>query len=541
MNEIFPSIFSKDRKWVLAYAIIVMVILTVPYFVGFSAQSNEWYFTGFVFGVEDGNSYIAKMLRGSEGDWLFRTPYTAKKQEGVFAFFSYLVLGKLAASPGKHEQLVVLFHLYRIAAGILAILAIYDFIALFVAKRRLRFLGLNLACFGGGLGYILILLGENWWLGNLPLELYSPESFGFLLLLGLPHLAIARALFLWGFIFYIRRDLQKGGIFAGLLWLLMGIFQPLTIVQAWAIVGGHFLYVLSLQAWRWRSKKEKDWKRVQEWFLRTAWSGIIPLPLVLYTFIAFRLDPVVSQWTAQNLILSPHPLHYLVAYGLVLPFAIRGTSILLMSGEPGKALLPTWVLLFPFLVYAPYNLQRRLAEGIWIVLLILFLVGIEKASKLTRRTGILLLLLALPSTFILYYGAYSSASKPAEPLFRPEGEVVAFESLAEYGEKDSIVLCSYRTGNALPAWAAVFVLVGHGPESAGIAELEPQVRRFYQEETDDLERISLLREFNVDFVFWGPEEQQLGGWDPGEATFLALFFEGSGYEIYRVTDIDQDG
>ena len=38
---------------------------------------------GFIFAVEDGNSYIAKMLSGVQGAWLFRTPYTSMQQGGV--------------------------------------------------------------------------------------------------------------------------------------------------------------------------------------------------------------------------------------------------------------------------------------------------------------------------------------------------------------------------------------------------------------------------------------------------------------------------
>jgi hypothetical protein len=89
----------------------------------FQTQGEAWRFTGFVFAVEDGNSYIAKMLLGANGAWLFRTPYTADPQRGVLAFLPYLLLGKLAAGEGIHEQLVALFHLFRILAIPAAVLA----------------------------------------------------------------------------------------------------------------------------------------------------------------------------------------------------------------------------------------------------------------------------------------------------------------------------------------------------------------------------------------------------------------------------------
>jgi hypothetical protein len=105
------------------------------YLVGYASQGTEWRYSGFVFGVEDGNSYLAKMLSGSAGAWLFRTPYTAEEQRGVLAFLPYFLLGKLAGPPGLQVQLAVLFHLFRLAAGILAILATYDFLAYFWTGR----------------------------------------------------------------------------------------------------------------------------------------------------------------------------------------------------------------------------------------------------------------------------------------------------------------------------------------------------------------------------------------------------------------------
>jgi len=81
-----------------------MGVTMLPYLLGYASQGDAWRFTGFVFGVEDGNSYIAKMLSGSAGAWLFRTPYTPEAQRGVLAFLPYILLGKLASPPGLHEQ-----------------------------------------------------------------------------------------------------------------------------------------------------------------------------------------------------------------------------------------------------------------------------------------------------------------------------------------------------------------------------------------------------------------------------------------------------
>jgi len=192
------------RQWAAGFAVVVMLLTTLPYLLGFASQGEGWRFTGFVFAVEDGNSYIAKMQSGAAGEWLFRTPYSNAIQAGALVYLPFILLGKLAAPPGMHEQLVALYHLFRFAAGFLAILATYDLIAYFIPGERRRLYGLALAVLGGGLGWILLLLGQDTWLDTMPLEFYSPETFGFLQYYGIPHLALGRADMLWGLMAYLR-------------------------------------------------------------------------------------------------------------------------------------------------------------------------------------------------------------------------------------------------------------------------------------------------------------------------------------------------
>ena len=112
---------SAERRWVVIFALLVMLATTIPYLIGYFRQGAGWRFSGFLFAVEDGNSYIAKMLSGSVGAWSFRTPFTPLPQSGVLEYLPYLLLGKLAAGPGLHDQLVALFQVMRLASGFLMI------------------------------------------------------------------------------------------------------------------------------------------------------------------------------------------------------------------------------------------------------------------------------------------------------------------------------------------------------------------------------------------------------------------------------------
>src|SRR5690606_21522996 len=133
---------------------------------------------------------------------------------------------------------------------------------------------------------------------------------------------------------------------------------------------------------------------------------------------------------------------------------------------------------------------------------------LEAAPAFWPRRGLwLLILTAAPSTLLLWGGALQVAAQPAMPACRPADEAALFQTLR--GQPGATVLAAYAGGNALPAWAPVRVVIGHGPETVGLEALEAQVRAFYQGEGTALERQAFLRQHAIAFVMWGPAEQQL--------------------------------
>jgi len=541
---------SSRPRWLYIFALLVMVVTTIPYLMGYAAQGTEWRFTGFVFGVEDGNSYIAKMLGGAAGEWLFRTPYTALPQRGVIAFLPYMLLGKLTAPPAQHAQLVALFHLFRFGAGILAILATYDFIAIFTTEHRLRVWGVVLASLGGGLGWVMVLLGQKDLFDWLPLEFYSPESFGFLALYGLPHLAMSRALLLWGLRAYLVGDVSRfthHASHAGIYWLIMGFFQPLAVVVAWSVMGAH-LFALGvvniIQKWK---NDQVDWQPWQPWlpwkifFQKAVVAGLISSPIVFYSAVTFFLDPVLKAWKAHSYVLAPNIFAYLAAYGLFIPFVIAGMIKIFRYPKEKDCLLVAWIFITPILVALPFNFQRRLAEGVWVALIILALKSLENLTEKKKTRWTWLWTLTLPSTLILLIGGIVSVSSPSQPIFRPTAETTAFQYLAQNAEAEAVVLSSYQTGNALPAWAPMQVVLGHPVETIHFEELPARIQDFYQLDTSPEDRQTLLDEYQVDYIFYGPAERDLvecdlGEWNLTQVEYLIPVYQDDAYTIFAVND-----
>jgi hypothetical protein len=178
-------------------------------------------------------------------------------------------------------------------------------------------------------------------------------------------------------------------------------------------------------------------------------------------------------------------------------------------------------------------------EGVWVAIVILAMHFIEHilAKSQTRQKLRVVQFVIAPlflSTLVLLIGGIMAVSTLTTPIFRNSSEVDAFLELKTRCRPEDVVLASYNTGNALPAWTPIRVVIGHGPESTNLAELLPQVEAFFASETSNTIRINLISELNVTYIFWGPEEQEIGDWEPQYEPYLSRVYSKNGYEIYIV-------
>lgn len=525
-----------------------MALISIPYLIAFQKtlsvdRNPSWRFSGFLFGVEDGNSYIAKMRRGMEGEWLFRSPYSGMEQKGLLAFLPYYLIAKLAGGRDTHEQLVILFHWFRIGAGMICILATYRFLCEYLSLRYYRRMALILITLGGGLGWLILLFGD---VQVLPLEFYSPEAFGFLSLYGLPHLSLARALMLLALVEYIHiwsSDIEARRLIHGwrlsLCWLGVGLSQPIQAGILAIVFAIHLFVELIRHAFgRSISVKRDSIKGVVLSIFGASW---LPGILLAYTGYAFLTDPYLRIWAAQNRLPSASIALYLLSYGWLLPLVLGGISKMQRSGDETSRLLLIWLLAAGGLIFIPISIQRRLIEGIWVVLIlsaIFFLESLQQRCQQKgywRRLAGLILVLAIPSSLLLILGGYQNVIVQKHPIFVPQRKAIGYEALNQIHEaRDAIVLASHETSNELPAYAFVRVLLGHGPESPFGDILSEQVRAFYQAQTSVDFRQDFLQQYHIQYVIWGDNERELGNWQPMLEPYLIPVYENEGFVILKV-------
>ena len=501
-NQSIGKVASSEWRWVVLFSVFTLALTSVPYLVGWAAAGDGWHFSGFVFGVEDGNSYIAKMLRGAHGAWLFQLSYSAEAHPAALMFLFHILLGKLAGLIvgtqdvlRLHTALVFVYHFLRVGAGIGLLLVSYRFIAEFLQSLRLRRIGLVLVAFGGGLGWIVVLMRAP----GLPLDFYSPEAFSFLTLYGLPHLAAARALWLAALLLYwssVRTKSLRLAWGAGGLWLGVALIQPFYVALLYVLLTLH-VGLLWLRAF---TQNDLEHRRLAKRAFNFGITASLPsLPIVLYTVFLFQNDPVYRQWSDQNLILSPPPLDYLIGWGLLLLPALFGFRGLRRRNELVWSWVLVWLFALPFLLYAPFNLQRRTSEAIQLPLIGLALLGISigggRYRHARKRWGPLMLLaLLLPSSALLLIGGTLALARPTEPLFIRQSQADVFACLADTLPTGSTVLAQYEIGNPLPAYAPLVSYIGHGPETVFLGEKRTAVEKFFGIDSSSGERIAWWQE-----------------------------------------------
>lgn len=520
----------EERYWVSAYAALLVFLTTVPYLLAAQAGGEEWVFSGHLIAVEDGNSYIAKMLRGSQGDWLFRTPYTVSEQAGVAVFIPYLILGKLLSPGASHDKFILLFHFFRSVGVVISVLGTYRFAAHFIDEVGNRRWVTVLGTIGGGLGWILLtgVAAELW--RDMPLVFISPESFGFLAAVSLPHLILARGLLLLGLVAYLeQQNGDRRAASPAVLIILTALVHPLSGAIAVGVIGLHQLAGLGA------ASVEGTWA---DWKSSVSSAAAMTAPALLYfAYLAFRawMDPFLQGWAAQNQIDSPHLGYYFLAWGFLGPLALIGARRALRSGESDRLLLVVWAIALPMLAYAPVGVQRRLVEGGWVVLATLGAMGLGgvRESEWRVRIKLAVLALSLPGSLLILLGAGRHARLPSQPAFVPSEKAGAFQWLDERAQADEIVLAGVRTGNQLPAWTPVRVPIGHGPESVPFETIRDQVESFYAA-ASEAERSHITGELGVDYVIVGPAERELAGGSFSPSRLLSEVYVSGPYSVYRV-------
>lgn len=533
-DRFLTTIQSQEWRWAIIWSGIILLITSLPYLYGALLATPELHFSGFIIGVEDGNSYLAKMREGWEGHWLFYLAYTPEPHQGGLFFGFYLLLGKLARWLGLSLPLVL--HLSRIVTVPAGLISFYCFAAYFTSNltiRRFAFLMFGLTA---GLGWLWILLGLPIELGIMPVDLWVPDASFFLSALTFPHLSLAQALLLWivvASLIFLSHGARLWGIVAAGGSLIVSLIHPYTLPVLGTILGLYVFY----RAYRQPETLGAGIKRLILIILPSA-------PYLIYALVVFETNFAFRVWRDQNLTLSPHPIHYVLGFGFILALAAIGFWQSQRFSLRHSSFLKIWVLAVPILLYVPIALQRRFLDGYQAPLTLFGAIGLVwlKNRFQTDRSRILVTAMTLVTmsltNFLLLVGGLAIVGGRQTPIFYTNSDQAAFDWLTNNAQ-DQTILATYDTGNVLPAHAPVRVFLGHGSETAYLDRKRALLSQFFTSDDDGFRR-RLLQEYGITYLYYGPAERALGDFLPGDTPYLQKVYDNGAVQIYRVHTIADD-
>jgi len=520
----------QEWRWLIIWAIVILVITTIPYLYGVALSSSTNQFGGFVIGVEDGNSYLAKMQQGRSGYWLFRLVYTPEPHQAELFFLFYILLGKIAGLVNLSN--LVVFYLSRLVTIPFGLFAFYYFVAYFIEQIRVRRLALLIFGFTGGLGWLWLVLGGPSELGRMPVDLWVPDASFFLSSLTFTHLPLGQGLLLLlsvASLEFVRSGRRWFGLVAAGCGLGVSLIHPHTLPVISLLLG---IYIL----WQYYHDKKQLLIR----FTRLALIALPAVPYLLYVFVVFNRNPAFIAWRLQSLTFSPAPIHYLLGFGLTLLLAMIGLTLTWRRAEPKYRFLYIWTISVPVLVYLPIPLQRRFLDGYQAPLAVLAAVGlvwvIDKVSNHFWRTGFLVLLFMSLTNVLLVTGAMITIAQRPDTVFIASPQAEAARWLAAESHQ-SIVLASYQTGNYLPTVADVRTFIGHGPETIESETKMAMLSKFFTLDDDNFRR-KLLLDYRINYLFYGPAEQALGSFSPATTPYLKNVYDNGTVQIYQVLETE---
>jgi hypothetical protein len=228
-------------------------------------------------------------------------------------------------------------------------------------------------------------------------------------------------------------------------------------------------------------------------------------------------------------------MHYLVAYGLLLPFTLLGIQKMIRAQKERGWFLAGWLAVFPILIYLPMTTQRRMAEGIWLVFVIGALYTFSAQGKMGKLAKAYFSL-AFLSSLVIILGSITVALNPEKPAFRPSTETKLYQYIAKNADSDSVVLSSFEIGNNLPAWAPVRVVIGHGPETINRNRIDKEIEDSFSVGMSPEKSPEIFQTYNVDYLVWGPLEMKAWEWDPATSSDLILDYKVEELSLYKITN-----
>jgi hypothetical protein len=528
-----PLISSIERKRLLLFSLLVVLLTMLPIVIGYSVQTPQMRFNGAAFGWADFTVHITTIRAGMQNNWQYTFFFTPIPQQGHYIKLFYQTLGQL----GKFftNSPLAIFYTSLAVFNFIACQLIYRMIAEFFRQPKYRFLAFLLAIFGSGLGWLVSIAQLLPKTGPVAIDFWLYDAFPYLGMTCCPNFSaiISGQLgFIILFLKYCRQPKSTHLVVMAILGLMLQAIQPFSPLIPFILLSGILL---------------GDWITTQQLPLKNTLAlglvGIAQLPLLAYNFWVVSSDPFWKIYTSQALTATPPIIYLLLGFFwfwiLLLPGLFRPKKFF----TPKRIGLLVWVILILLLVYLPWQMQRRILFYYTLPLAILVsLVIREQLSPwLSRRLSLktehknillvpLVILVGFTNLYILFVHTTYQLPALQNSYYHPASIARAISWMEQHTEPDSVMLSTPDTAFLAAVQIGQRVFVAHPDETANYSLRVSQMKGFFNNQVN----LSEMEPANLRWVFYGPYEQSIGpNFQPPSNLQPAYQQEGiTIYEIY---------
>lgn len=463
------EVSASEWRWVIIFGGLLVALTLLPYAWAFASDAPDdgWQFMGLLHRHLDGATYLSKIEQGMRGSWLFTLDYTSETMTGAPIQLYYSALGHLARLLGLSGLMI--FHIARLLASFLMYIALYHLGSVIWQKQRSRRLFFALAGVGAGLGWLFLIFFPNE--TPYPSDLLVPESIPFYGTLVNPHFPLTIALIALLAATFVRvfrpgfqeiPQVSNGGAMVLLLTVALGLVQPQGWLPFASALGAYIVLMAIIE------------RRIPTPQLQWALLVILPgIPILAFYLATTIYIPAFTEWNLQNQTPSPSVDRYLFGYGLILLVALPGIWRALRRFErDGDRFMLIWLVVNTVLLYAPFNLQRRLTIGLILPIAFFAVRSMEDfwferiPRSLRTVASIALIVLILPSNVFSLILPLFGILNPSEGMnlgiLMPTESAQAIQWLAQNGREDTVALAEPLTTSLwIPAYTHLRVVYGH--------------------------------------------------------------------------------
>ncbi len=506
---------KADTLFVIIVGLLFVGLVTAPYLWAYQSAGNEYEFGGFLLNPIDGNSYLAKMYQGWQGSWRFHLPYTSQVGDGVYLFLYYLALGQFTRLIDGSLQIT--FHAARIVGSVMLLISIWNFYGRVLPRRSIKWLAFALALFGSGFGWAASFFGlftSDFWVA---------EGYPFLSAYANPHFPLGMAIFIWIItpgkdegIRRLRKSRYRSDILVVMASLILGIILPFGIILALVVLGGLVVWDIwerlgPVKGKSWRSEIITDSLRRSGYFRKIIGILIGGMPILIYEIWITQADPLLANWNAQNLTISPPVWDLSISLGITLMLAAPGAWLTWKKKNSAARILIVWSCLGLLMLYLPLGLQRRFMLGLYVPLAGLAGIGLD--FLLPKRKGLavaaicLVVIMVIPTNLMIILGGIQAIQTKDSRVYLTAEEKQGLDWIAANTPNKALILASPEMGLYIPAYTGRRVIYGHPFETVNAEQMEARVIKYFEGSNDKEELAGLL---DVNYVFYGPRERNIG-------------------------------